>query len=159
MEIVYSNIDTVFRSLDGGEQEDRGGAIDSVARANSIPPEQTSHMLPEIRAAPCPIHFKRDMDKGHDLLFSTTSYVRDVKMFKRFQPHPIKHIPIYQRGSSQQTLRGNKLGVSVRVPRQYPVKPSTLPEPCRPKITSCPGLCTVLPHKDQTTFLILYKDH
>ncbi|XP_062593756.1 uncharacterized protein LOC134255257 [Saccostrea cucullata] len=77
-------------------------AIDKVAKANSVKTE-SAQILPEVRASPCAIHFKKD--KRNDLLFHSNyhagqhspSTVRKTKLLKdgklenpeRRQPPPL----------------------------------------------------------------------
>ncbi|KAH3850441.1 hypothetical protein DPMN_092852 [Dreissena polymorpha] len=85
--------------------------IETVARANTTATEH-AHVLPEIRAAPCPIHSKRHEICG---VYST-----DIR-----SPRRQKHLQLAQQAnnvSSQQT-QGEGKTINVRIPEQFPTKP------------------------------------
>ena len=109
----------------GGAEDDREPhpdyVIESVAKANSVQIE-TGSVLPEIRAAPCPIHIKRERGKGQSLLYSSNSHAKSPR---RLNPHtvtfPQNDNP--SQGLQQSPRKANKFDLNIRIPEQFPLKP------------------------------------
>ena len=89
--------------------------IDSVAKANSVQLDNGS-VLPEIRAAPCPIHMKRDRGKGQELMYSSNTHAKSPR---RLNPHMIS-LPQNDQSSLYHSPRKT---MNIRIPEQFPPKP------------------------------------
>ncbi|KAL4236830.1 hypothetical protein ACF0H5_005217 [Mactra antiquata] len=114
-----------YWSLDSGD--DVGGfpedIIETVARANTAHVSNPT-VLPEIKAAPCPIHVKRDpkktgVEESHYWLHNHT---RDPGVYKHRQKQPLKNISTQQNNTSRSVvqMRGNRMDINVRIPEQFP---------------------------------------
>lgn len=113
------------RSMDTAGEERRelhpDDVIESVAKANSVHVDSGS-VLPEIRAAPCPIHMKRERGKGQELLYSSNSHAKSPR---RLNPHLIS-LPQNEHSSHavyQTPRKTNKFDINIRIPEQFPAKP------------------------------------
>lgn len=121
-----------FRSMESGDED--GGVpddiIERVARANTM---HVSHapVLPEIRAAPCPIHVKQNKGRPvEEAPESLSGHFKDIKTQKKNrQTHPIRSITIQQNSPSQDNVTKNRVDINVRIPEQFPThKPPALPK-------------------------------
>lgn len=118
------------------ESEDEDGGIpdniiEKVARANSM---YLNHapVLPEIRAAPCPMHVKRDnvrsvVDETPDSIIGNLS----KSQRRNRHVHQTKSMLMQQNHTSQDNVqvRGNRFDLNVRIPEQFP----TTKSPALPK--------------------------
>ena len=93
--------------------------IDSVAKANSVHID-TGSVLPEIRAAPCPIHTKRERGKGQELMYSSNSHAKSPR---RLNPHMISLPQNEQSSLFQSPRKTNRIDLNVKIPEQFPIKP------------------------------------
>lgn len=105
--------------------------IEKVARANNM---DLSHapVLPEIRAAPCPMHAKGDHVRSV-VDETTNSIIGSVTKPQRRNRHmhPTKSISMQQNHTSHDhaQVRGNRFDINVRIPEQFP----TTKSPALPK--------------------------
>lgn len=132
----------------GGADEKRephpDDIIESVAKANSVHID-SGNVLPEIRAAPCPIHVKPERGKGQELLYSSNSHAKSPR---RLNTHTIS---FPQNDQSSQGLyysprKTNKFDINIRIPEVFPMKPS-LPK----KLPSKDFVMTWLLHGSEPT--------
>lgn len=94
-------------------------AIDTVARVNVMHTEHAP-ILPEIRAAPCPIHVKQQ---------SSGQTLRSPRRTLPLQT--VKNVTIAQSNPSQfnsATTKGHRIDINVRIPEQFPSKAPALPK-------------------------------
>lgn len=123
-----------FRGTDSEDEGQKPDAIiDRVARANTVLNEQ-AQVLPEIRAAPCPIHSKRG---------DITPRAKHEHRSPRKQVGHKSEAAVHG-GQKVVRGRGNTMDVSVRIPEQFP---ATLRQPMLPKnMTSKEYVMTWLIH-------------
>lgn len=118
--------DVTVRSMESGDDGDfPNDVIETVARANSVQTEMT-HVLPEIRAAPCPLHVKKDKaekTKGPEPTFLTNSHFREPRASK-FQYNHMKNISSHTQSSSHDNkhahAKNSRMDINVRLPEQFP---------------------------------------
>ena len=116
----------ISRSMNAGDTDDErephpDDVIETVAKANSVQIE-TGSVLPEIRAAPCPIHAKRERGKGQSLLYSSNSHAKSPR---RLNPHTITfpQSVTTSQGIQQSPRKSNKFDLNIQIPQQFPIKP------------------------------------
>ncbi|KAH3850474.1 uncharacterized protein LOC127874492 [Dreissena polymorpha] len=109
----------VHRSMDAEDEGNfRDTVVETVARANTTVTEH-AQVLPEIRAAPCPIHTKR-----HEIYGAFSTDIRSPRRHTHLQfAHQANNI------SSPQTKEERK-STNVRIPHQIP---PTKPPPMLPR--------------------------
>ncbi|XP_045158819.2 uncharacterized protein LOC123524590 [Mercenaria mercenaria] len=114
----------IKRSMESGDEDGDfpDNIIETVARANTM---HVSHapVLPEIRAAPCPIHVKQNhvrnvTEETNEILSGNVKHLKPNK--KDRKTHPIKSISIQQNPASQDNVTRNRVDINVRIPEQFP---------------------------------------
>ncbi|WAR23248.1 hypothetical protein MAR_036917 [Mya arenaria] len=121
----------VKRSVDSDDDGHLPDAIiEKVARANTVHNEH-SQILPEIRAAPCPIHTKKD-------------HKDPLKTDGRSPRRLTTHEPHNQLNVHTSTNKGCRMDINIRIPEQFP---ATVRQPMLPKnMTSKEYVMTWLVH-------------
>jgi len=106
--------------MDSGEDghDTPDDIIATVARVNTMYVESVP-VLPEIRAAPCRIYNKPQISG------QTINSPR-----KKTPSSTMKTVTIAKQNSSQlnNSMKGHKLDINVRIPEQFPSKPPALPK-------------------------------
>lgn len=132
MDLKLEDIEDLWGMESGDEDgEFPDKIIETVARANTM---HVTHapVLPEIRAAPCPIHVKQNTPRG-GMEETADSFIGNSKETKSYrknrETHPIKCISIQQNSPSQNNTVRNRMDINVRIPEQFPTsKAPALPK-------------------------------